>query len=964
MKQTIDNQIWNINPSPIEQREYQKHGLDSDASRPNDYLRLVAKTFSTFRGTTSEDSVITYINGFELFYEKIISTEIVDLYPTDVEYNIFKLNSGSCLIDNQLIEFDEKSMFIYKLDDLKKPIEKDEKVKYAIVIKYLYVNQYDDNNAQITFIPYDDLTFPRENDNNVVTCKYEDTSLNGTLTTSEFSGTPGLIIGTFSIDYKGRVVSSFADPIDIDEDGVSIYNDKEYNIDPQGLDKLYIQNYKLLFEYFGTQARSVLSASDMTQSTFISVGVESIDSTLKSGDMCYFDPVETKYKPALASRQKFDQVTGLYLNEFSSGNHLIYLNGLVTIDQVKHNISTTHPILNLIPGKHYFLEDSCSLWDENHPTVTVGEYILTDNAGRISPRFYNGCVKIGTAQACNQILLNIDHAIEIGAENLLDLFGNYDGYELEVKSQIDYKNAEHGITVKTELIEEHNININKYLENIGDVSNDALSAILTPIKIILFIVEKLNILFKDEYDFENLKSKTIYSDIVDTTNPLLEGITSDNYELIKTEFNNEMFTLNGLKNTIMKIIEIIVNEKNNSVINDIVTSSNTSQYSEYIKNKINIKRFALGDDYENELDNFENYKLNDANATNNPANYTNFINDLELINNEIISNLNIEQSTTLEKYSLNNMYTEIVSKLSEYIYIIDSWKLIYDDMVLELNNINNQLLLDIKQLELDKIEASKKITSLNPTAIDIFYMDENQRKIFNYTYVTDRLKRRMYLVDTIQFDIDQYEIEYRNIMNSDTATAVEKAAADREKIRLANIQLKNNEIIEDLKIEFNNIRIQFGLEPITVWDKDFDPGTLVDERLGSYRFGCDDHTDCYNGLCTNTISPCEGILYDFDIMATQNDVSLGKIIEFELNKGETIDLFRVMDTDVDMTNLNVVLSDPTIGDIIIEEGIPINGIDSKLIRFTANNIASTYNVDLTVNTGAHTNILKLNIKVI
>lgn len=964
MKQTIDNQVWNINPSPIEQREYQKHGLDDDAARPNDYLRLVAKTFSTFRGTTSEESVITYINGFELFYEKILATEIVDLYPQNVEYNVFKLNGGSCLIDNQLIEFNEKSMFIYNLDELKKAPEKEARIKYAIVIEYSYVKQYDDNNARIKFIPYDDLNFPRANDKNAVTCKYEDTSLNGTLTASEFSGAPGLVIGTFSIDYNGRVVSSFAETIGKDNNDVSIYNDKEYTIDPQGLDKLYIQNYKLLFQYFGTQARSVLSASDMTQSTFISVGVNSIDSTLKSGDMCYFDPVTTKYKPALASRQKFDQVTGLYLNEFSSGNHIIYLNGLITIDQVKHNIATTHPILNLIPGKHYFLEDSCSLWDENHPTVKVGDYTLTDNAGRISPRFYNGCVKIGTAQACNQILLNIDHAIEIGAENLLELFGNNDAYKLEVESQIAYKNAEHGITVKNNIISQHTAEITNYTNNIGPNDNTALNSVLAPLNVSLFIVEKLNVLFKDEFDFEKLKLRPIYSDLADTNNPLLDGVTADNYTNIKEAFNNSNFTLNSLRNIITKIIEVINNAKNDSVITNIVTTTNKSEYKKYLENKINIKRYALGDDYTNDLDNFENYMLNNANATNNPANYTSYITSLESANNSIVSTLNNEQSSTVEAYELKNSYTKIVAKLIEYINFIDSWKVLYNSMIVDLTEINNQLLLDIEQLELDKTEAGKKITTLTPTAIDIFYMDDNQRKIFNYTYVTDRLKRRMYLVDTIQFDIEQYEIKYRNIMNSDTATQVEKAAADREKIRLSNMKLKNNEVIADLKDEFNNIRIGFGLNPITLWTKDFDPGTLVDERLGSYRFGCEDHTDCYNGLCTNTISPCEGILYDFDIMATQNDVSLGKIIEVELHKGETIDLFRVMDTDVDMSELVVSLNDTTIGSLSINDGVPINGIDSKLIKLTAGNISTTLDVDLNVNTGAHNNTLKLKIKVV
>ena len=201
-----------------------------------------------------------------------------------------------------------------------------------------------------------------------------------------------------------------------------------------------------------------------------------------------------------------------------------------------------------------------------------------------------------------------------------------------------------------------------------------------------------------------------------------------------------------------------------------------------------------------------------------------------------------------------------------------------------------------------------------------------------------------------------------------------------------NKRSKNNDLIIDYKIEFNKLRSEFGLAAFTEaqFVYDLDPGDYVDERLGQYRFGLDDHTACTNGLCENWLDECKGIIYDeFAIVANQTDINLGKVINIDnLSKNTTVNLFRITDNNALDSNGKMIV--PTFN-LIYNTGAPVpesmmsisttelapsdyivgkyHGYQVKL-NVTANMASSEKVYTLKIDTTKHVNTLKLNIKVL
>jgi hypothetical protein len=162
---------------------------------------------------------------------------------------------------------------------------------------------------------------------------------------------------------------------------------------------------------------------------------------------------------------------------------------------------------------------------------------------------------------------------------------------------------------------------------------------------------------------------------------------------------------------------------------------------------------------------------------------------------------------------------------------------------------------DILQYVIDKSKADSKIITTPNLRLDIFLMDEHQRQVFNYTYITDRLRRRLYLIDTIANDLTKAELVLETRLGSADTTIIEKIAAQQEVVRMQNLVKVNNDLINNYTIEYNRIRKDvFALPPIIKGDANFDEGGISDQRIGTYRYGCDPD-DVYNGLASNTFSP-------------------------------------------------------------------------------------------------------------
>ena len=989
---TTDNgETYVVNPTPTEQITYQEKGLAADARDPADYLRLVARTFSSFKDRVSNANTTSYINGFEITYETSTLTELVSGVPTLIPYHTFKINAGAAFINNQFVEFQKNTMFQMPFSDLVYPASISEFKDYAIIVTYGYIDQYNDSDARIRIVAYDDLTFPLKDVGDLSVCSFKDTSLDGAAT-SVIYNFPGILLAKFSLQgYDGRLCTTYK------ENGARKYN----QIDDQNLGNLYISNYKLLFKYFGEQASAAFSTAGLTQSTFINIDPKYLDQTVKSGDFVriYQDP-DTKaisYKPALASRQKFDQVVGLYLKNISSGHHLIYMNGLVTIDST-FLLEPTHPLnFNLIPGLHYYLENSVSIYDTTMPIVKVGDLSLADNSGRITTKYYNGGVMVGTATACNQLLININHSMEIGVQNLLELFGDTDTFNREIKAQKLHQDAKSDIVENNKNIDSFNSKITSYNGYIGSILTT--SQLVKVDKSTLFPTtdsweitkNKVEEVYKYVYKafnnsdggFEGLKKVELFSNA-----PTASAFSNPDYNDLRTLLCGAKYTYSGTLYKMKKILTELqtkISDVQISISNNSVQTYTSTDFSSYWSNKILSKRLNLNDNPDI-IDNFEDYMV----QTNEVVNYTS---DITTTNNKVdelkatINTTNIKIKAFKSSYQLFQSYYNNINSLLE---IIDSWITMYQGLITKYQtNIN---IYNSTNLVLNKTisDAEKNIVTLPPLALDIFHMDEFQRKVFNYTYISDRLKRALYYVDIIQIEFDKISSDYTAIYNNTNPdsgiTANDKILVAKKLENVTNKKAKNLALIEEYKIEFNKLRISFGLAAFTKeqFVYDLDPGEMVDERLGQYKFGQDDHTACTNGLCENWLDECKGIIYDeFAIVANQTDINLGKVINVNVVKNTTIDLFRITDNNAinettgKMIVPSILLTDEITGSIIpntnfkiILEELPRDkyivgtypGYQVKLKTYNPAIGESLYN--LNIDTTKHVNNIRLKIGVV
>ena len=1018
-EQTTDGLIeYVVNPTIVDQIEYQAKGLAADAKDPSDYLRLVSRTFSSFRDRVSIDNVSAYLNGFEVEYNygklDLLNNNV--LTPTD--YHIFKINAGACFINNQFIEFTKNTLFYKTNADFTFPTKSTEYIDYAIIVTYGFIDQYNDSNARIRIVPYRDLTFTIVGDNHV--CNFKDSSLDGVGTTLDV---PALLIAKFCIQgLSGWVCDSTTKAA--------------HQIDPQGLDKLYMLNYKLLFEYFGSQAQSVFSKAGLTQATFIEITPSYIDPSVKSGDMVriYQDSVTKviSYKPALASRQKFDQVAGLYLFDRKANSHILFINGLVTYESDRYTLADDHPLKNnLIPGLHYYMENTASMFDPTPnnttglqldktnplaPIIKVGDVSLMDNSGRITTRYYNGSVMVGTAVACNQLLLNINHSMEIGVQGLLELFGDNSTFDKEIKAQKIYHDTKKEIETNTQNIVKYNDKITLYNNYKGYTTSTPPANTTTLFKLsngsnlfpasnqTISIINKTRELYnyisrlfiKSKGGFDVLKTIPIIE-----TSPSTSAFTTDEFNVVLSVLTgqtgdygiNKPYSGSLLK--LSKILDelttaIALSQTAINVINDF--TYNQADFASYWASKLEYENLRLGNDtigFDSNSPTIENFE-NPLKKTNAASTYTTEMLELKTAYDGSMASINNTNKSLKDKKILELEFAKYEDNITSFIEVVNSWTTIYNDLIVKYTqNISTLNASNASNLQI-QTAALANIVKLNPLALDLFHMDEYQRKVFNYTYVSDRLKRCLYLVDIIQIEFNNVSTDYSYIYNNQDInsgiTPLDKILVEKKLKTVTNKRDRNLQLIEDYKKEFNALRNEFGLESFTEaqFVYNLDPGEYVDERIGQYKFGIDDHTNCVNGLCENWLDACQGIIYDeFAIVANQTDINLGKIITLDtLAKNSVIDLFRITDNNALDTNGVMIIPTFTLKDSAGVE-VPSTKMSISTVSLTPDkyivgqyhgyqvklNVAATMTATdqvytLTIDTTQHVNTLKLKIKVL
>lgn len=285
-------------------------GLEAKDRQPHDYLRMVAKIFNSFKNINPEETVSSYLSGFE---SSVIDNG--DLFR-------FNINKGTCYIDDQFIGFTddvtftkEKSFFVNNLD-------------YFLVLKYQYSTQYPGP------VPVFDFT-----------------------TENGYDSQHMLKILKFKIEGTGTLAKALAYPQNLDnlymENFPRLFSLLESKV-VESLDIMKYQFYKVKLEEL------YVNTLEPTRS-------------VRSGDIVYLDTTDKTYKPARACNKRLDKAIGIYLYNPTNDDHMIITSGLVDFSKDFYIDPSNLILQNLEAGRTYYLLDGCTETNYAYETATSKE---------------------------------------------------------------------------------------------------------------------------------------------------------------------------------------------------------------------------------------------------------------------------------------------------------------------------------------------------------------------------------------------------------------------------------------------------------------------------------------------------------------------------------------------------------------------------------------------------------------
>ena len=346
------------------QAEYQFTRLTTDAastdkSQADDIIKPDAE-----KGPSGATELITYIN------EK--GEEITIDQAKYGEYHRFIIKQGTCFIDNQLIQIKQDTEWWFRVPEVKELINGvpqfelgqfiTDQIKvysllpnknYNIILSYQYITQFESNYAQLQFVT--DITA---------------------------IDSPYLLLASFSTNEYGMVHQTQP----VNEHNIEKYknyitklygNEQQLryflrDINPQYLDKKYMQNHKNLFKNLQSQLLTVLTESKLSNTFSCREIKEDIDHSVSSGDFVYYNANKNRWYPAEVSRSSFDKVVGLYLKNATEGTDFVFFNGIIEIDDTWTITDSKNLVLkNLIPSQEYFLADDITASHDVQPFIDV-----------------------------------------------------------------------------------------------------------------------------------------------------------------------------------------------------------------------------------------------------------------------------------------------------------------------------------------------------------------------------------------------------------------------------------------------------------------------------------------------------------------------------------------------------------------------------------------------------------------
>lgn len=923
-------QTYVLNPTIDLQDAVQNRGLDPNAHDPHDYLKMVAKTFSAFKETSTTESTISYIHGLTvdyLYINKQASVPFLDaadqvLINPEAQYHVFRINPGACFIDDQFIEFDHPTIFLFDLptdnrpnslvDDVTNPNYVGQNIKlfrnltYKIIIEYKWIKQFPVQKARIKIVVdepnYDSVNYPYftvanfcvDDSGNVIKC------------------TPEVFNNISAADLADLVTFNDLVPITNIDNSISYYH---RGINAQQLSKKYISNYKSLFTNIQDQMFNIFNQAGLGKSTFLVIDKKEVSLDLKSGTMIYFDQRDSVYKPAMSSRQKTDKIIGLYLYDSYNDTHIIFFSGMIDLDpdnvlinmDYKKLIHTTtngvttietftnrygltynHPLVNLEVGNSYFLEDDSQYFNQSLLMYDLANYIEWDTRGFISTREYPGAVNVGYAVDRTKLLLNINQSNETDWNNAVDLYGNHKKFSDEYLTVFDYYKMDTSIKKVSDLNISYLNEKNNYLSYIGAYLNfntmpDITSGLSIPINnsIPLPFVSFLE-WFTTKYiigieRFPQYSNSLLYrlnleSIVFDEVNTNLNIVYfNDTYcmgDAVKqTMVKDSIKTLKGtisLVSSILVLVNRTIQLYNGAIttLNSTIQSISNNQLQDELSQLVLIRRLELGDDPDNLNEVIEDVNSNiirdlDIKYTDENQAGINLDTHIREDDQSVVTArankiLSIKGSISLNTDTINNdiiILNTLKTKLNTFLLIkLELEKILNRDSntAVKLTNRISQISAEIVANELNianfikqkQLDIDLRGTNSVP-ALDIFYLNNYERKRYNYTYIVDRLLYEFSLMDSLTSDKVIASNKFA-ALTANGANEYDKELARLEVDRLTNRLVKNTDNIKNYTVEINTILKDFARPLITLNDKHFNiESDLINENPNNFRFGVD-----------------------------------------------------------------------------------------------------------------------------
>jgi len=275
----------------------------------------------------------------------------------------------------------------------------------------------------------------------------------------------------------------------------------------------------------------------------------------------------------------------------------------------------------------------------------------------------------------------------------------------------------------------------------------------------------------------------------------------------------------GIAHYLEKIHYFIDNDNDNIPFDEYSRQMETDTHSPYY-----ITRYLI-----QELTDVNNYlkTLSGTNSEDETAKVT-IENTLDVYDTERRNYINT-------KYNTFSTYQESLREFSEIILTIVDIDLEIEDLN---NRISSELSLVIK-LENDIVNMDQQIIdriSHQQSVNTILYISDYERKIYNYTYLTIRIRLKQKMLIAVNNDV---QIINDILLQLKSQTIPDRSLIDRTETNLnAFVSVLNNLTaeLEGMVIEYNKLREEFGInDPVLITDYEFNDHGLADPNLDCFQ---------------------------------------------------------------------------------------------------------------------------------